>query len=232
MHRSLWLVILAALVSLGVSAAQGSREPRTVLFFLDDLHIEFRATPRVRELARRLRRQLHENDRVAIMSSGASRIFVTPTTDSMLIDAAFRRMTGNGLTAREFLDARRRADGATDQRRRAAVAYAAGRNGITTAAMAADGRPFAVLYFTSGYDLSNATEPAELLDSAVRAHATIFAIDPRSLAGPPAAGVTADEWDEYLNATRPSLRLLVERTGGIAVFAVQDLDVALARLLN
>ena len=55
---------------------------------------------------------------------------------------------------------------------------------------------------------------------------TVFAIDPRRLAGSSTVEPGDDSvwWQNYWATTRNSLRALSERTGGFAVLEEQDLD--------
>jgi VWFA-related protein len=64
----------------------------------------------------------------------------------------------------------------------------------------------------------------ELALSANRANVSIYAIDPRGLAGVVDAGQYIDqsEWRTYLQKTQSSLRFMSEETGGFAVVNVND----------
>jgi VWFA-related protein len=67
-------------------------------------------------------------------------------------------------------------------------------------------------------------EIAELTRAANRANVTFYTIDPRGLVGGADINLnlTSTEWQNYLNNTQDSLRVLAEETGGIAVVNVND----------
>ena len=67
---------------------------------------------------------------------------------------------------------------------------------------------------------------SELIALARRSNVTIFAIDPRRLAGSPTVepGDESVWWQNYWATTRNSLRALSEGAGGFAVLEEQDLD--------
>lgn len=72
----------------------------------------------------------------------------------------------------------------------------------------------------------------ELTLSANRANTTIFAIDPRGLAGVTDVGHNVDqsEWRTFLQKTQSSLRYLAEETGGFAIVNDNDFVSALKRV--
>ena len=224
------LLVLATVPGIGLRA-QAPAESRTFLLFLDDLHVEFQHGPRVRELTRRLVRDLTRNgDRWAIVTTGASSVSVAPTPDPAAMESALRRITGNGLTARKFLDARQQADGAREIRHRATVALSTAVAAIAGVSVAENRRPFAVLYISNGYD-AGLIETSGLIQTAVAANARVYTLDPRgwsSAADHP--GVSQADWEVYLEATRIALTTLASRTQGAAVLTEGDLGTALARL--
>jgi VWFA-related protein len=72
----------------------------------------------------------------------------------------------------------------------------------------------------------------ELTLAANRANATIFAVDPRGLAGVVDAGQYIDqsEWRTFLQKTQGTLRFLSEETGGFAVVNTNDFTAAFKRI--
>src|SRR5262249_56023336 len=71
---------------------------RIFLFFVDDLHLQFHNTGRVRDLFRRISKELvHEGDLFGIVSSGPSSIAVDMTYDRNRLEEAIKKMTGNHL---------------------------------------------------------------------------------------------------------------------------------------
>ena len=63
------------------------------------------------------------------------------------------------------------------------------------------------------------TELVELSDTATRANATLYTMDPRGLISSPDLDydVPIDAWREYMMAARSSLRTLAELTGGMSI---------------
>ena len=77
---------------------------RIFLFFVDDLHLQFQNTARVRDLFKRVAKNLlHEGDLFGIVSSGPSSIAVDMTYDRKRFDEAINRMTGSGLKPSEII---------------------------------------------------------------------------------------------------------------------------------
>jgi VWFA-related protein len=72
----------------------------------------------------------------------------------------------------------------------------------------------------------------ELTLAANRANATIFAIDPRGLAGVVDAGQYIDqtEWRTFLQKTQSTLRFISEETGGFAIVNDNDFTAAFKRI--
>ena len=68
---------------------------RIFVFFVDDLHLQFGNTGRVRELFKKISKQLlHDGDLFGIVSSGPSSISVQMTYDKRRLDEAINKMTG------------------------------------------------------------------------------------------------------------------------------------------
>ncbi len=71
---------------------------RVFLLFIDDLHLDFRSTPRTRDLIKRMMRLLiHEGDMFGIVSTGHSSISEQLTYDRQILESAISRVTGGGL---------------------------------------------------------------------------------------------------------------------------------------
>src|SRR6478672_11580754 len=77
---------------------------RIFLFFVDDQHLQFGNTSRVRELFKKISKELvHDGDLFGIVSSGPSSIQVDMTYDKRQIDEAIQKMTGNELKPTEII---------------------------------------------------------------------------------------------------------------------------------
>jgi hypothetical protein len=101
-RRHLAACIVAALGSLvaSVTFGQDTNANRTVLIFLDDLHIEFRNTPSLRTgIHRAIERLLAAGRAIAIISDGPSSVAIRPTIESAPLLQVANRITGGGLTA-------------------------------------------------------------------------------------------------------------------------------------
>lgn len=227
--KSLGILLVVALLFPGPGAAQ-SREGRLFLVFVDDLHLDFRSTPRVRELLKKTMRLLiQDDDEIGLVTSGVSSVSVKPTADLERITTGMSRITGNALRADQIVDPEQ----ALERISRAMIA-------INTARVAIRGvwsqvnRPFVMLYFSGGYgELLVPPELAELASDAHRARAVIYAFEARSLAGGPRPAPSVwneSAWDAYDRDARESLRGLAEATGGRMVSTIGEFDGALAQI--
>ena len=78
---------------------------RIFLIFVDDLHMDFRNTGRIRDLFKKIRRELiHEGDLFGIVSTGPSSISVDMTYDVKRLDEAINKIAGNGLKPQEIIE--------------------------------------------------------------------------------------------------------------------------------
>jgi hypothetical protein len=224
---------LAIVTLVGVLACPGLASPqdgkRAFLLVVDDLHLEFRSTPRMRELIRKVLNLLRqEGDSVAIVSTGPSSVAVAPTSNSARLTSGLSHITGGGLKANQNIEPQW-----VDERlSRAKIAIATARDAIRVIASRVTG-PVVVLYFSGGYaGESVAPDLAELASDAYRANATIYAFGPRLVGSPlppPSAG-NDSAWGNYDREARESLTSLAESTGGRLVSTVGEFDDALAQI--
>jgi VWFA-related protein len=97
---------------------------RIFIFVLDDLHLDFRNTGRIRELIKKIRTQLvHEGDLFGIVSTGPSSIEIQMTYNLKRLDEAMNKITGGGLKPSDILEGGTTAEGPTEVRYRAHVAF-------------------------------------------------------------------------------------------------------------
>ena len=74
------------------------------LIFIDDLHLDFRLTPRTRDLMQRMLKNLvHDGDMFGIVSTGTSSISEQLTYDRQVLEAAVSRVTGGGLRPEDMI---------------------------------------------------------------------------------------------------------------------------------
>jgi len=221
------LVAIVAVAVNGVTAQAPA--PRAFLLFIDDLHLDFRQTPRTRALMQRLVRDIpREGDVWAIVNTGTSSVSVQATTDFTALQGAVSRVTGNALKPSERIVPPGLA--ATEPQHRADVSFRTAAAALERLAATAPGASLTVIYISDGYDIRRVTGLQSVVDAAAQARATMFVIKPWSVIEALSAGVPDTEWRAYLEASEASLQTLARDTGGIAVVSQDDLESALQRL--
>jgi VWFA-related protein len=97
---------------------------RIFLIIVDDLHLDFRNTGRIRDLFKRISRTLvHEGDMFGIVSTGPSSLAIDLTYDRKILDDAIKKITGNGLKPSDIIQGAEGAEGPTEVRYRAHVTF-------------------------------------------------------------------------------------------------------------
>jgi VWFA-related protein len=140
---------------------------RVFLLFIDDLHLDFRSTPRTRELIQKMLKSLiHDGDMFGIVTTGTSSISQQLTYDRQILSSAVERITGNGLKAQEVIQGGQGANGPTELRHRAHVAFSTAYDLMKNLEKLQNRRK-AVIYISSGYDF-NPFEKSRLEDQARR----------------------------------------------------------------
>ena len=259
---------------------------RVFLLFIDDLHLDFRETPRTRELLKKMLKNLiHEGDMFGIVTTGTSSISQQLTYDRQILESAITRITGSALRPSDLIKTIQSSQGPSELRYRAHVAFSTAYDLMKNLEKLQNRRK-AVIYISSGYDFNPFAQtrleeqarqmgltsdgsaggtvdptqiesdpflndsraqqefgPADLIRelteltrAANRANATLYTIDPRGLVAGPDVDEEEEikdhpeEWQDYLQQTQDSLRVLAEQTGGIAVVNQNDFDKALKRI--
>ena len=227
------IALLTSIVGLGHSA-RAQTPPKTVLLIADELHLDFRATPQVRALTARVLQALASDAaRGALASTGTSQVFIAPTTDVAALQSANQRLVGTGLNVREVLAGRPQPapDLASEQRYRAVTALASAANAITRVASGQNGQSFAVVYISNGDVAGDIPERSALIQTAVRANAVVYAVDPRGLSNAePAQGIDRDAWEALLKESQGALAALAGQTKGTVAVTANEVDTLLARL--
>ncbi len=231
-------------------ASAVKREPGIVwLVFVDELHINFTNTGRLKTLLHTVASELFEDgDSIGILSGdGPSQLAGELTADRNLVEQQIGQVSGAGLKLSEIRDPDSEGN---EVRYRMHIALSSAYNALGRLEQLRDRRK-AIIYVSNGYlfvssptDIAAPSEAnpfsvrgdrfsvdhvrsevAALIAEARRANVAIFAIDPRSMPGAAIVdpAVFAADWDSYMAATRSSLRLLSDRTGG---FAIVDEDLA------
>ncbi len=127
---------------------------RIFIIFVDDLHLDFRNTGRIRDLFNRISKQLiHEGDMFGIVSTGPSSLAIELTYDRKRLDEAIKKISGNGLKPSEILDVPLGADGPPEVKYRANVAFSTAYD-ILKGLEQVHNRRKAFIYVSNGYDFN------------------------------------------------------------------------------
>jgi VWFA-related protein len=127
---------------------------RIFVFFVDDLHLQFHNTGRVRDLFKRISKELvHEGDMFGIVSSGPSSIAVDMTYDKSRLDEAIKKIAGNELKPTDIINGPSGAEGPSEVRYRAHVAFST-INDLLTNLEQVHNRRKALIYVSDGYDFN------------------------------------------------------------------------------
>ncbi|HEY0873712.1 MAG TPA: VWA domain-containing protein [Vicinamibacterales bacterium] len=127
---------------------------RIFVIFVDDLHLDFRNTGRIRELFKTVASELiHEGDMFAVVSSGPASIEIPLTYDRRRLDEALKKVTGGGLRPNEILDQPDGAQGPPEIRYRAHTAMSTVYEILKNLEQVHNRRK-AFVYISNGYDFN------------------------------------------------------------------------------
>ena len=127
---------------------------RVFVIFIDDLHLDFRQTPRTRDLMKRMLTNLiHEGDMFGIVSTGTSSISEQMTYDRQVLEAAVSRVTGSGLRPDDIIKYSQSSGQHSELRYRAHVAFKTAYDLMRNLENVRNRRK-AVIYISSGYDFN------------------------------------------------------------------------------
>src|SRR5260370_1061522 len=127
---------------------------RIFLFFVDDLHLQFHNTGRVRELFKKISTQLvHDGDMFGIVSSGPSSIAVDMTYDKARLEESIKKIAGNELKPTDIINGASGAEGPSEVRYRAHVAFSTV-NDLLNNLESVHNRRKALVYVSDGYDFN------------------------------------------------------------------------------
>src|SRR4051812_2556578 len=127
---------------------------RIFLFFVDDLHLQFQNSGRVRELFKKIARSLvHDGDLFGIVSSGPSSIAIDMTYDKKRLDEAINKIAGSGLKPSEIIQRGSGSEGPTELRYNAHVAFSTMREGLENLEKVHNRRK-ALVWVSEGYDFN------------------------------------------------------------------------------
>jgi VWFA-related protein len=141
---------------------------RILLFVVDDLHLDFRNTGRLRELFKKIRTTLlHDGDMWGMVSTGPSSLAIDINYDMKRFDEAMKKITGSALKPNEIIEAPQGQQGNSEVRYRAHVAFSTAYDLVTKMEKIVNRRK-AVVYVSNGYDFNpfpNATAGGGILGS-------------------------------------------------------------------
>jgi VWFA-related protein len=127
---------------------------RIFLIIVDDLHLDFRNTGRIRDLFKRVARNLvHEGDMFGIVSTGPSSLAIDLTYDRKILEDAIKKITGNGLRPSDIIQGAEGAEGPTEVRYRAHVAFSTAYD-ILKQLERVTNRRKAVVWVSNGFDFN------------------------------------------------------------------------------
>ena len=125
---------------------------RIFLIIVDDLHLDFRNTGRIRDLFKRISKTLvHEGDMFSIVSTGPSSLAIDPTYDRKILDEAIKKISGNGLKPSDIIQGAESSDGPSEVRYRAHVAFSTAYDMLSQMERISNRRK-AVIWVSQGYD--------------------------------------------------------------------------------
>jgi VWFA-related protein len=127
---------------------------RIFLLIVDDMHLDFRNTGRIRDLFKRIARDLiHEGDMFCIVSTGPSSIAVDPTYDRKILEESIKKITGNGLKPSDIIQGPDSAQGPSEVLYRAHVAFSTAYDMLRQMERITNRRK-AVVWVSNGYDFN------------------------------------------------------------------------------
>ena len=145
---------------------------RVFILFIDDYHLDFRSTPKVRELLKKISKTLiHDGDLYGIVTTGTSSVTQQLTYDKQILEAVIPRITGSAFRFSEIRQMSWSRQGPVEVRHRAHVAFET-LNDLLKNLETVQNRRKAIIYLSSGYDFSpldrtRAEERAEKVNKTV-----------------------------------------------------------------
>lgn len=125
---------------------------RIFVLYVDDLHLDFRNTPRIRQLFKKIAETLiHDGDMFSIVSTGPSSLAIDPTYDRKRLDEAIKRISGSGLKPSDILEGSQGSQGPSEVRYRAHVAFSTAFD-LMRQLERIQNRRKAFIYVSNGYD--------------------------------------------------------------------------------
>jgi VWFA-related protein len=127
---------------------------RIFVIIVDDMHLDFRNTGRIRDLFKKIGRELiHDGDMFCIVSTGPSSIAIDPTYDRKMLDESIKKITGNGLKPQDIIQGPDSSNGPSEVLYRAHVAFSTAFDMLRQMEKITNRRK-AVVWVSNGYDFN------------------------------------------------------------------------------
>ncbi len=127
---------------------------RIFILFIDDLHLDFRNTARLRDLIKKISKTLiHEGDLFGVQTTGPSSSAIDLTYDRKRLDEVAKKITGGGLKPQEIIEGPVGQEGPSEVRYRANVAFSTAYDLVNSLEKVRDRRK-SLIYISEGYDFS------------------------------------------------------------------------------
>ena len=127
---------------------------RIFLFFVDDLHMNFRDTSRIRQLFDKMNKMLiHEWDMFGVVSTGTSSIAIDLTYDKKRMDEAIKKIAGSALKPSDIIQGPQGPNGNSELKYRAHVAFSTAYDIVNNLSKVQNRRK-AVIFVSNGYDFN------------------------------------------------------------------------------
>ena len=138
---------------------------RIFVIFVDDLHMDFRNTGRIKDLFSKISDELiHEGDMFCIVSTGPSSLAIDMTYDRKRLKEAIKKISGAGLSPKEILDTPEGQEGPPEVRYRANVAFSTAYD-LMAQLEQIHNRRKAFIYVSNGYDFDPFPKTREKLEN-------------------------------------------------------------------
>src|SRR5437868_1288537 len=125
---------------------------RIFMIFVDDLHMDFNNTGRIRDIFKKISKELiHDGDMFGIVSTGPSSIAIDMTYDRKRLDEAINKISGAGLKPQEIIETPDGSQGPPEVRYRAHVAFSTAYDVLKNLEQVHNRRK-AFIYVSNGYD--------------------------------------------------------------------------------
>ncbi len=179
---------------------------RIFILFIDDLHLDFKNTARVRDLLKKIKGTLiHQGDMFGIVSSGTSSIAIDLTYDLKRIDEALRKVMGGALKPTDIIQGPEGQEGPTEVRYRAHVAFSAAADLLDSLSKVHNRRK-ALIYVSNGYDFNpfekSRTGQAEFFENRFGTQANTSASNTTDPETGASTGGSTDNTDPSRSGTR------------------------------